>query len=190
MTCRLRSGCHLSPTHRSLRALLTFFAFPAIQYLLLRAFSRKEGQPEPWFLPAYGFRLVLRNIPRKKTLTDIRYRAFVRRMVGSSGGSSVATLDDRRLSAGEDMVLFPGVDQILLSFKLSRDPGDLERGTLEFSNTDKLGGEQSAIEVRPADRLVYDYSATIQNFFNFDVQIGKRVEVYGSSMFENSKRYN
>lgn len=96
----------------------------------------------------------------------------------------MATLDDRRLSAGEDMVLFPGVDQILLSFKLSRDPGDLERGTLEFSNTDKLGGEQSAIEVRPADRLVYDYSATIQNFFNFDVQIGKRVEVYGSSMFE------
>jgi hypothetical protein len=45
-----------------LLALAAFFAFPAIQYLLLKRFARNEGQPELWYLPKYGFRVVIRNI--------------------------------------------------------------------------------------------------------------------------------
>ena len=59
-----------------LLALVTFFAFPATQYLLLKRYSRREGRPDLWYLPAYGFRLVVRKIPGKKTLSNIRYRAL------------------------------------------------------------------------------------------------------------------
>ena len=51
-----------------LLALLAFIAFPATQYLGLKWLIRKEGQPELWYLPDYGFRLVVRNLPRKKCL--------------------------------------------------------------------------------------------------------------------------
>jgi hypothetical protein len=53
-------------------ALIAFFAFPAVQYVLLKTLSRKEGNPELWYLPDHGFRLVIRNLPRKRILTDIR----------------------------------------------------------------------------------------------------------------------
>lgn len=163
-------------------ALVTFFAFPIIQYILLKISSRKEGQPELWYLPAYGFRLVLRNLPRKRTLTEIKYRSFLRRVIDSSAGSSVATLSDEQVSEGEEMVLFPGVDQILLAFRLDRTNEDVERGVVQLVITDKLGSQQSAIEVGHSDRLICDYLATVQNFFNFDVQLGKRAEIYGGSI--------
>ena len=47
-------------------ALFTFFAFPAIQYIILKRFSKEHGKPELWYLPTFGFRLVIRNIPNKK----------------------------------------------------------------------------------------------------------------------------
>ncbi len=92
-------------------ALLAFFAFPASQYVLLKALSRKEGQPELWYLPDCGFRLVIRNLPRKRVLTDIRYRAFIRRLTPASEGSSVASIVVQKLITRDDMVLFPGTDQ-------------------------------------------------------------------------------
>src|ERR1022692_161893 len=101
-----------------LLALAAFFAFPAIQYVLLKIASRRKGRPELWYLPAFGFRLVIRNLPYRRTLTDIRYRTFVRKTVPSSAGSSVRTLNDQQLLSREDMVLFPGTDQVLLSFRL------------------------------------------------------------------------
>jgi hypothetical protein len=59
-------------------ALAAFFAFPAIQYLLLKRFARNEGQPELWYLPKYSFRLVIRNIPGKRALSDLKYCARLR----------------------------------------------------------------------------------------------------------------
>lgn len=55
-----------------LAALVTFFAFPVVQFLMLRRFAHKEGQPELWYLPSYSLRLVIRNIPRNGTLSEIR----------------------------------------------------------------------------------------------------------------------
>src|ERR1700722_14938624 len=99
-------------------ALFAFFAFPATQYVLLKASSRKEGNPGLWYLPDHGFRLVIRNLPRKRILTDIKYRVSVRQVSPASKGSSVASITEKRLVTREDMVLFPGTDQILLELNL------------------------------------------------------------------------
>lgn len=164
-------------------ALITFFAFPVIQYLFLKTISLRMGQPELWYLPSYGFRLVIRNLPHKKTLTDIKYRTFIRSYIPESAGSSVATFADRPVSSGDDMVLFPKTDQILLSFSLRKDDKPNAERILTLVITDKMGVEKTAIELREEDRLVCDYTAVIQNSLNFNVQTGKRVEIYGQRIF-------
>lgn len=97
-------------------ALVAFFAFPALQYLLLRRFTRNEGDPELWYLPAYGFRLVIRNIPGKKTLSELKLRAKLRTIVRSSSGSSAATLVEEILLDREDFFRFPAPTKSSLAF--------------------------------------------------------------------------
>ena len=75
-------------------ALITFFAFPAIQYLLLKWAARREGLPRLGYLPEYGFRLVIRNIPRRRFLKDIKYKVFLRSLVPPSRGSTAYTFYD------------------------------------------------------------------------------------------------
>ena len=165
-------------------ALFAFFAFPATQYVLLKALSRKEGNPELWYLPEHGFRLVIRNLPRKRTLTNIQHRVSVRQIRFASTGSSVASIIENRLLTREDMVLFPGVDQILLEFRLYQDADGLREGrVILIPSSGYTTKDCSAIEVGASSRLICDYSATIQNFFNFDVQVGKRVEITGFDLF-------
>src|SRR4051794_14610693 len=101
-----------------LLALLTFFAFPAIQFFILKRFSRKEGRPELWYLPSFGFRLVIRNLPYKKTLSELRYKTVLRKIIPGDLASSVSTLQDETLIEKEDFFLFPGYDQILICFKI------------------------------------------------------------------------
>ena len=162
-----------------LLALLAFFGFPMVQYLLLRRIAHREGMPELWYLPAYGFRLVIRNLPRKKTLTNIRYRAIVRKVIPRSAGATVATLNDVLLLEREDFFLFPGTDQILVSFRLAE---AAENDSVLLTKVDKLGTAESVTTLETRDRLICDYSATIQNFFNFDVAVARRVEVSGASL--------
>ena len=57
-------------------ALVTFFAFPALQYGLLKMFARRQGRPQLWFLPRFGFRLVVHNISGRRTLSDLRSDGF------------------------------------------------------------------------------------------------------------------
>src|SRR5690348_7813851 len=118
-----------------LLALVTFFAFPAIQYGSLRRFSRQEGRPELWYLPRFGFRLVVHNISGRRTLSEIRYRTILRHIVPAGDGSSVHTFVDTVLTDREDFFLFPGTDQILLCFRLER----AASSELLLIQTDKLG---------------------------------------------------
>jgi hypothetical protein len=165
-------------------ALVAFFAFPASQYLLLKALSRKEGNPELWYLPDHGFRLVIRNLPRKKVLTDIKYHAYVRQVTPPSPGSSVASITTQPLITREDMVLFPGTDQILLAFQLYLEDDGIRDGNIVLVRSSGSSSDRTAVTVGATDFLVCDYSATIQNFFNFDIQVGKRVEINGMSLFK------
>jgi hypothetical protein len=162
-----------------LLALLAFFGFPIVQYLLLRRIAHREAMPELWYLPAYGFRLVIRNLPRRKTLTDIRYRAIVRKVVPQGIGASVATLVDLPLLKREEFFLFPGTDQILVAFRLAEAS---EKDSVLLTKVDKLGNAENEIDLQETDRLICDYSATIENFFNFDVAVARRVEVSGATL--------
>lgn len=161
-----------------LAAFVTFFAFPAAQFLMLRRFAQKEGQPELWYLPSYGLRLVVRNIPRNRTLSKIRYRAVYRRVVRGRVPLSVATIQDQPLVNNDSFFLFPGIDQILVAFKLEKD----DEGRLFFIHTGILGDENAQIPVSDEDTLIVDYVANLENWFNFDVKLSKRAELTGESM--------
>ena len=158
-------------------ALLTFFAFPAVQYGLLKVFARRQGRPQLWFLPRFGFRLVVHNISGRRILSDIRYKTILRRRISAGNGSSVATFEDTVLVEREDTFCFPGTDQVLLSFRLvSPDPG-----RYALVHTNKIGEELSRYDLTEADSLIADYTATIENFFNFDVRLAKRSELFSAS---------
>lgn len=152
-------------------ALATFFAFPAIQYSFLKYFTKKEGNPELWFLPKYGFRLVIRNIPNKKVLSEIKYKTLLRKIVDSDiGESSVATLIDDILIERDEMFLSPGYDLILLNFKIDR-----VNEEYLFVMTNKLGQQQKTVSLKEIDFIISDYTANLENWFNFDIKISKRV---------------
>ncbi len=156
-----------------LLALLTFFAFPIIQYGIVKWSSSHDGNPELWYLPSYGFRLVIRNLPRKKKLFDIKYRSFTRKIIPSNVGSSVKSYIDTELINREDFFLYPGIDQILISFKLISEPNN----KVIFIHTDKLGNELSRKSLTEFDKLISDYTASIKNLFQFDAKIEKRIEI-------------
>ena len=159
-------------------ALATFFAFPALQYILLRRFARTEGNPQLWFLPAYGFRLVIRNLPGKKTLSELKLRAKLRRVVPGSAGASAASFMEEVLIDREDFFLFPGTDQIIISFRLERSSS----GSADFIVTDKLGAEQKRFPLSSFDKLICDYTANLENLLNFDIKMAKRAELTSETL--------
>ncbi|HET9283682.1 MAG TPA: hypothetical protein VFR24_17140 [Candidatus Angelobacter sp.] len=159
-------------------ALLAFFIFPIIQYVWLKYRSKNEGKIKLWYLPAYGFRLVIRNLPRRHTLSDIKYRVQLRKIVPPAAGATVATLIDTPVHEKEDFFLFPGNDQTLLSFRIKGETQD----KLIFTITDKLGNEQKTIPLAEFDRIICDYSATLNNLFNFNVHLAKRGEISSATL--------
>jgi hypothetical protein len=159
-------------------ALATFFAFPAIQYLLLRRFSRNEGNPQLWFLPAYGFRLVIRNLVGKRTYSELKLRSKIRSVVAESSGSSVKTFVEDVLIDREDFFLFPGNDEIIISFRLETS----QSGGADFIVTNKLGAEQRRIPLDSFDTLICDYSAYVKYFFDFGIKVAKRVELSSKTL--------
>lgn len=163
-----------------LLALITFFAFPAIKYLILKCTSKNQGRPELWYLPAYGFRLVIRNIPSNKVLTDLKYKTKLRKIIPASSVSSVSTFQDEILKENEDFFLFPDSDQILICFKITGN----NASNLNFTKTDKLGNNIKDFSLTDIDELISDYSVNVKNLFNFDIKIAKRVIIKAPSFVE------
>lgn len=160
-------------------ALVTFFAFPIIQYLVLKAASKRYGNPQLWYLPNYGFRLVISNIPHNKTLTDLKYKTRYRNVVSGDDENSVSTLLDEILVDQEDLFLIKGYDQILISFKLRLNTN----GDLIFVQTDKLGNKLKELLLTDQAKIVSDYSVNIKNLFNFDVKVAKRISLKKNSLY-------
>jgi hypothetical protein len=170
-------------------ALATFFAFPAIQYVLLKIISKKEGNPELWYLPARGFRLVIRNKPRKKILKDIKYNIALIKIIQPSEGCDIATTDINYIRKGEKLFLFPGADHILLNFKLQSSIN----GDISFVYTDEIGNIINNLQLSNLSGVRCDYSSIIQNFFNFNIQFGKMVYISASmiqQLFDDIKNNN
>jgi hypothetical protein len=66
----------------------------------------------------------------------------------------------------------------MLSFQLH----EIEEN-IAFVVTDKLGNKiQDGIPIKSFEKLICDYSATIDNFFDFDVKVEKRVVIESSSL--------
>jgi hypothetical protein len=73
------------------------------------------------------------------------------------------------------MFLFPGTDQILISFQLQGSAPD----KLDFVVTDRLGREKSRVSFADFQKLICDYTATLNNPLNFNV---KRSEFKSESL--------
>jgi len=165
-----------------LAALILFFVLPAIQYAALKFRASNAGRPELWFLPAVSsFRLVMRNLPTRHTLSGIRYRALLRAIYPAHAGISVNTYLDEPLLERQDFFLFPGSDQVLLTFRLESSPA-ADKSSFELVLTDKLGRETKRMPLDPAAWLLCDYTATVENYLNFDISLGRRVELSGLSL--------
>jgi len=160
-------------------ALITFFVFPAIRYFLLKRLAKHEGRPQLWYLPAYGFRLVIRNLPREKTLSEIKTHVFLRKIISPASGVSIATFIDTELVQNKVMFLFPGNDHILVAFRL--EDGEKDEG-LYLVRTDKLSRELSRSPIRDFDKIISDFTANLKNWFNFDIKISKRIELKSDSL--------
>lgn len=163
-------------------ALAAFFIFPIIQYILLRIISRKEGAPELWYLPSYGFRLVIRNKLGRKVLKEIRYSSRILGSVPSPDDSGTITTKTVTSFAGERLFLFPKTDFIIISFQLLPTP----EGT-KFVYTNDLGVHNINMNIDEFSEIRCDYLATIHNFFNFHIQIGKRVVISSSELLKLAK---
>jgi hypothetical protein len=160
-------------------ALVAFFIFPIVQYILLRSISRKEGIPELWYLPIYGFRLVIRNQRKRRILKEIRYSVSIMESVVSPDGFVTKTTRTALSFEGERLFLFPKADLILMSFQLQSD----HKGT-RFIYTDDFGVQNKSINIDEFNLIRCDYLATIHNFFNFHIQIGKRVVINSSELLK------
>ena len=154
-------------------ALITFFLFPVIQFLLLKFYTRKEGLPELWFLPKYGFRLVVRNIPSSKNLYDLKYRVFIQKVFPADSGSSVGARQFIDIDDKEIPLLLSRSDQVMLCFNFS---GNID-GDLKVASTDYLGNVIEEYDLEKDMSIVAEYSAVIDNRFNFDVKVMQRVEI-------------
>jgi hypothetical protein len=104
----------------------------------------------------------------------------MRVVVPAGDGTSVATFQDENLIEREDFFLFPGVDQVLVCFKLQLNP----ENRAEFLHTDKLGNLIKKFAINESTMLVADFTANVENLFNFDVAIARRVEINGTRMKE------
>ncbi len=163
-----------------LLALVTFFAFPAIQYLLLKWAARKEGLPRLGYVPQYGFRLAIRNIPRRRVLKEIKYEVFLRSRIPAPRGSTADTSYEIDIFEREKLFVFQD-DQIMLSFQLH----GIDKDNIEFIVTDKLGNKiQNGVPINNFQELICDYSAKLINFFNFNIEVEKRIVIKSSSLID------
>lgn len=165
-------------------ALVMFFAVPAGWYIFWKWTAANEGRPEIYYIPAYKcFRFVIRNLPRRITLSDLKTRAFLRGKILPVKGSGVSTYADVALVNQHDFFLFPGNDQVLISFRVRA----RKNGGLVFVVTDKWGNEGESHAVDKNSVLIADYIGSVTNRFNFDIKLKKRAEVDYESMLKLAK---
>lgn len=129
---------------------------------------RCVAQAECWWLPrANTFRFVIRNMPRKGNLFNIRYRAWTRKYVPASEGISVRTFVDSCLADGERLLLPGGQDFPVICFRLQTTGPDLN-----LVSTDKMG---TPLEIRAVDdesfRLMIEFSARTRTWLLFKHEI-------------------
>ena len=153
-------------------ALATFFAFPALQNVWLKSVSSREGAMNLSFSPRYGFRIAAANQFGRRVISDLRWRAVIRRIRPSPDSRRLGLCDDVEVVRREDFFLFPGGDQILVAFKLRRVDGHVM-----LIPTSVVGADREPLPVGDGATLVCDFTANIEMRFNFDYRMAKRATV-------------
>lgn len=163
-------------------ALVCFFLFPIIQFFLLKKLSKKEGLPELWYLPDYSYRLVIRNMDGKTNLFDIKYKVYAltefkkdvnldHGVVAAQGSTGASIYRD--LEQNDMPILMDGRDKAMICFKIT---GSMKTG-LSFCKCDYLGNILDTIPLDPNTSIIAEYTAMIDNKFNFNVRVLKRVQL-------------
>lgn len=176
-------------------ALFTFFLFPIIQFLLLKHVSKDIGRPELWYLPQYGFRLVIRNADSSKNLYDVKYKVYSKVDVEYEVNLDYGVVEDKpsvgatiyeNIEQNEMPFLLAREDKAMLCFKLEGE----SKSNLYFCKTDYFGAIESKKKVEPNFKVVAEYTAMIDNPFNFDVRVLKRVELDFDQFVESYIKIN
>lgn len=128
---------------RSVASSLTAVVILYLLYLGSGEYARAYvGKAECWWLPgANAFRFVIRNIPGRRNLFDVRYRTWLRRTLEPSDTISVGTFVDTDLTEGGRLLIPPGQDLPLICFRLE-DGGPL----VGLLVTDKMGNPIEATQ--------------------------------------------
>lgn len=123
--------------------------------------ARNKATAELWWLPGWNcFRLVIRNIPVRYEITDIRSRSWLRDVVARRDGCSVNSFKDVNLISSERLTLSREDDYPLVCFRLQR-----LNGGLQFVLTDKFGVELGLNMLsKEFEELLVEYSAKIQTW--------------------------
>jgi hypothetical protein len=159
--------------------LVTFFAFPALQYLWLRRLSYREGSANLSF-SVLGFRVAVANQFGKRVISDMRWRAIVRKLRPSPDNPQLDLCDDTELHSREDFFLFPGGDQILAAFTLRQD-----KDHVALVSTSVTGNERQRVPINDNAFLICDFIGTVENPLNFGFRVAKRVIVSMDELLEH-----
>jgi hypothetical protein len=145
--------------------------------------ARNKASAELWWLPAWKcFRLVLRNIPVRYEVTDIRSRAWLRDVVPRRDGSSVNSFKDVNLACAERVVLSRDDDYPIVCFRLQKQNEDFH-----FVLTDKFGVEFGTYALsKEFEELLIEYSAKVQTWNLLKYEIN-RMFVFPRSDKEEGK---
>lgn len=162
-------------------ALVTFFAFPALQYLWLKRLASGEGTTNLSF-SVYGFRVAAANQFGRRVISDLRWRAIVRKLIPSPDNPELFLCEDTELHSREDFFLFPGGDQILAAFVLRQD-----QDRVVLVSTSVTGTERQRVTLGNKMFLICDFVANIENPLNFDFRIAKRVIVSLDDLLEHCR---
>jgi hypothetical protein len=145
----------------------------AIQHRWLGRKYRKEGSIHLWYLPDFGFRLVMRNIPGRYLLKDFKFKVRLRKIVPPSKGSSVSTYVDIDVHQGEELFIAPKQDGVLLCFQLDTQEVENEERFVLIVTT-KDGKEIKRYDITDESCMIAEYTATVVNPYGLDFKLARR----------------
>ena len=130
-------------------------------YVTLVKFSYDIANLEMWWLPEFKcWRVVIRNIPVRYEITEVRSNSWLRYIVPPSERSSVNSFRDIDLAHTERILIAQNSDLPVTCFRL----GESSNG-LDFVLTDKFGSELASHRLSPDfEQLSIQYSAKVQRW--------------------------
>lgn len=132
--------------------------------------SSNKAYGEIWWLPAWKcFRFVIRNIPGRHEITDIRSKAWLREVEPKRPGSSVNSFRDTELVCNDRLMIPTANDYPLICFRLQK-----VNDSFHFVLTDKFGTEITSHRLsKEFEEVLVEYSAKVQTWKLFKYEVNR-----------------